>query len=139
MRVTNIDPVNTLEQGDKSTILKNRKEKHFYKQLSLVGVTAEGAVCEPVQARFYFNQNGSGMNPVYCCLWLHSKELHTSGGGRAGGCGYCKESAALADALQAAGIELDENIAGTGQTEEALKAVGEFLNVKNPVILRAHG
>ena len=139
MKVTNIQAVDTLAAGDKSSILKNRKEPHFFRQLSVIGVTDKGATCEPVQARFYFNQKGNGMNPVYCCVWIHSPGLYTAGGGRAGGCGYDKQSAALQVALDAAGVSLDCNIAGTGECEEALLAVAEYLGIKSPAIVRAHG
>lgn len=63
------------------------------------------------------------------------------GGGRAGGGGYHKPSAALCAALSDAGVNLDENIsgAGDGAMEAAIEAIAKAVGVKKPIIHVAHG
>lgn len=60
---------------------------------------------EIVTARFYMGRSASA-SVMYCCLWVHGKDVCTSGKGSAGGYGYHKGSAALAEAITSAGIEL---------------------------------
>ena len=59
-------------------------------------------ICE---ARFYMARRSDGASPVYCSLWVHGTP-ETSGFGKASGYGYHKESAALQDAIDSAGINL---------------------------------
>jgi len=56
----------------------------------------------------------------------HECEYFT-GSGFASGCGYDKESAAMADAVESAGITLDEDISGRGNPplREALEAIAK--------------
>lgn len=72
-----------------------------------------GEFQEVVCVRTYFNERGTGMQPVRACVWItpavDSGEEWRSGAGSAGGCGYHKESAAIADALADAGVELYGN------------------------------
>lgn len=77
----------------------NRKEKSFF--ASMIGVAAvDGELRTIVDARFY------GRSTIYCCVWISNSKtnFHVSGGGKAGGYGYHKMSAAFADALANAGI-----------------------------------
>lgn len=70
-----------------------------------------GKLCEVVTVRTYYNDKGSGMQPVRACVWVHlagGGDWRT-GRGSAGGCGYHKESAAIAEAVRNAGIELYGN------------------------------
>lgn len=73
-----------------------------------------------VDARLYYP--GS---VAYAAVWINSETLHASGTGKAGGYGYHKESAALGDALENAGVTLSEHIGGRGHAVmgEALVAV----------------
>lgn len=68
----------------------------------------------------------------HVCAWLYGNVTKGSGYGRAGGYGYCKTSAAVHDALEAAGVELSEPINGRGlsKVREALEAVGKSLTGK---------
>ena len=68
----------------------------------------DGKMSEVITVRIYFNEKGSGMNPVKACIWISKSDRSegTSGMGSAGGCGYHKESAAIAYALSAAGVSL---------------------------------
>lgn len=117
----------------------DRKEKHFFKQYSLVS----GDLEDFLEARFYFNERGSGMNPFYCCLWVHDRRhrVYTSGSGRAGGCGYDKESAALEAAAEAAGFQFRDPFAGRGEsaTRDALGAMARALGYRKFAIVTAHG
>lgn len=68
---------------------------------------------------------------VYASVWIYShstekREGYYSGGhGTAGGYGYHKESAAIGEAIESAGITLSKNIAGVGENgiREALSAI----------------
>lgn len=95
---------------------------------SLVGIDSDGAPTELAAARWYMSRSGHGASPVYCSVWIHANG-HPSGHGRATGCGYCKRSAALAAAIQSAGITLSHDIDGRGQghSREALEAIGHSL------------
>lgn len=62
-----------------------------------------------VDARIYWPHS-----VAYAAVWINSETLHASGTGKAGGYGYCKQSAALAEALVNAGVTLSENISGVG-------------------------
>lgn len=70
--------------------------------------TRGGELREVITVRTYYNEKGSGMQPVRACIWITPAEYGEgySGRGSAGGCGYHKESAAIADACSAAGVKL---------------------------------
>lgn len=72
-------------------------------------VSHRGELREAITVRTYFNPRGSGMQPVRAALWVRpadSGQSWRSGRGSAGGCGYHKESQAIADAVDSAGIDL---------------------------------
>lgn len=66
------------------------------------------------------------------CVWITGGGVYASGAGRAGGGGYCKESAAIGAALSDAGVTLSEPIGGRGTraVEEALEAVARAVTGK---------
>lgn len=74
---------------------------------SLVAIV-NGQPEEVITVRTYWNPRGSGMQPVRACVWVKPAAggEWLTGRGSASGCGYHKESAAIADAVDAAGIEL---------------------------------
>ncbi|MEO1208425.1 MAG: hypothetical protein AAFX78_02685 [Cyanobacteria bacterium J06638_20] len=132
--------VSNLRYGDK--LRQNRKENHFYSQLALID-PASGR--EVVTARFYGTLRGS---TVYACIWVRpcdlsaEKSAYGLGGGKAGGYGYHKASAALAEAISDAGITLDESITGRGDApmESALYAIAKANTGKRKFFMvRAHG
>lgn len=93
----------------------------------------DGEAISAVEARFWFVSRGSGMQPVYCTIWVRTKsgEWH-SGHGKAAGCGYHKASAALAAAIQSAGVKLYRgkalhHIDGVGESamREAMLAIAK--------------
>ncbi len=80
-----------------------------------VAVASKGKVETPVTVRWYMGRSSSA-SVVYCSIWVHGglspKPFNTSGRGQAGGGGYHKESAAMQDALDSAGIELYGDVYG---------------------------
>lgn len=86
-----------------------------------------------VTARVYFP--GS---VAYCCLWVTNRsDRYGRGCGKAGGGGYHKPSAALADAIHDAGIRLSESINGVGDSamESAVLAIARAVTGKRRFIL----
>ena len=78
-----------------------------------------------VDARFYMGRSGSA-STVYCSIWVHTKDgKGYSGHGKAGGYGYHKQSAALADAIRSAGIKLAGDPSGCGDSamRHAMEAI----------------
>lgn len=51
---------------------------------------------------------------AYACVWIYGEKARGAGSAWAGGGGYCKQSAAIASALDMAGVELSDNVAGRG-------------------------
>lgn len=67
-----------------------------------------GLMCEAATIRVYMGKSASS-SVVHACVWFrgpHGSEIYASGKGSAGGGGYHKESAAIADAVRSAGIVL---------------------------------
>lgn len=114
-------------------LARNRKEKHFTSQYSVVAVDKKRCIKEIVTARIY---QTSGR--AHACVWVHSADAHLTGGGWAGGYGYHRSSAALQKALNDAGITLSEAIDGCGAMETALCAVATALGYESPQIIYAH-
>lgn len=72
-------------------------------------VTCNGELREAITVRTYYAERGSGMQSVRACIWIRPVQSGAewrSGRGSAGGCGYHKESQAIADAVSAAGVRL---------------------------------
>lgn len=115
-------------------------------------VTHKGAVIVPVEIRFYMGRSRSA-STVYASIWVHDAKsnIYTSGKGSAGGWGYHKESAAAAEAISSAGIELwgspyagregdmkkRAHIGGCGEqsVEEALRAIVKALGYRGKVTI----
>ena len=70
--------------------------------------TRNGELREVITVRTYFSERGTGMQPVRACVWIvpAGDGQWITGRGDAGGCGYHKESAAIADALDSAGVQI---------------------------------
>jgi len=121
----------TINSAPKNNIASNRKEKHFTAQYSIV--TSDYR--EPVILRLY----GTGATN-YACLWVNYKEVHISGGGKAGGYGYHRASAAAQVAINNAGIALSQDIdgRGNGAIGDALKAIARALGLTDFGLIEAH-
>lgn len=94
-------------------------------------VASNGELTAPVEVRWWMGRSNNA-SVVYCSVWVRCKDgSWSSGYGTAGGYGYHKESAAFAEALSSAGIELvdDEGrptyIGGAGDREvdRAIEAI----------------
>ncbi len=117
---------------------------------------------EAITVRTYFNEKGSGMQPVRACVWIASPRgtdaEWLSGRGSASGCGYHKESAAIAEAVSNAGIRLfgklyggepvsPEDMArgidfgGTGSSgyRDVFEAIARARGFKGPMLWVSHG
>jgi hypothetical protein len=92
----------------------------------------DGEFHEPIDCRCWMGR-GSSSTTVYASVWVHGRDIYTSGYGIARGYGYCKKSAALAGAFKSAGIVLDEDIDGRGESaiRAAVLAVGAALGFEH--------
>lgn len=82
--------------------------KELVSAYSLVVRLPSGELREVVTARCYMGRSTSA-SVVHAVICIRCADGHwTSGSGSAGGYGYHKESAALADAVKSAGIKLKE-------------------------------
>jgi hypothetical protein len=92
----------------------------------------------PLTVRVWMSRHSDGASPVYASIWIHSDPHHTAGHGKASGYGYYKTSAAVGAAIDSAGIKLDQDIDGRGDSviEEALSAICAALGYDNVLIVR---
>ena len=114
----------------------HRKEKNFSKGLSTCVVNLKGGISEVITTRLYWTKGGT----CTACVWLHCG-TYDGASGRATGYGYCKESAAAAEALANVGFTFNEWIGGgigMQTIQEALKAAAENITGKPCQILTAH-
>ena len=87
---------------------KRPDNKELVSAYSLVVRLPSGEMREVVTVKCYMGRSASA-SVVYAVLWVRCKDGEwTSGSGSAGGYGYHKESAAIADAVTSAGIELKD-------------------------------
>lgn len=102
---------------------------------------ANMSVC--VTARWYRSAR-SDSHTVYCCIWVYGKDNskvgYRSGSGKAAGYGYCKRSAAFAEALQNAGLVTPfDSIYGRGMyvVDDAIKGIGILLgfSIDNMIVV----
>jgi hypothetical protein len=102
-------------------------------------VFAGNRLHEICTARWYMGRSKEA-SVVYCSIWVHRPEQRDrktgelevpgawwSGTGKAGGYGYHKQSAALHQAIRSAGITLSRSVSGTGECEDALKAIARAM------------
>ena len=128
--------VATLPDSDTSNAVSMDGDKERIDAMQLVVFDAKAArtewhdprVTSIVDARWYMARRSDGASPVYCSVWIRTRDgRHFSGHGKAGGYGYHKQSAALQDALDSAGVKLAKPINGCGDGAmcHALTAVGK--------------
>lgn len=140
------------KQDHGGKIRQNRKESHFTNEYAvlvddkqaghLVNYNGHNIMKAVVVARIYATKS-----TVYACVWINSstyknrKGVYLSGGGKAGGYGYHRASAALQAALDDAGIVLTEAIDGRGESAmfDALAATAKALGYRKFHIHEAHG
>ena len=128
----------TLPAVDVSNARQPNK-KELVRALSLV-VVKKSEIQEVVTIRCYMGRSSSA-SVVYACIWVRvNGGRYTSGRGQAGGYGYHKISAAIGDAITSAGIKLDQDIDGRGDSSvrEAMEAIGVALGYRNARVV-SHG
>jgi hypothetical protein len=100
----------------------------------------DGHPVEVLTANSFYGK-GNGMQPVRVCVWINLpagggyRRTWLAGQGKAGGCGYHKESAALDDALGNAGIKLDHSISGSSVYFDAFSAIADMAGFTGPYLL----
>lgn len=97
--------------------------KEIVNSWSFVVNTKKG-LQEPIRIRWWMARGRNAMR-VYCSIWVHGKGIHAAGHGHVDGGGYHKESAALDQAIESAGITLSKHIDGVG--ERAMREAGEAI------------
>ena len=107
--------ISNLSKSDKIGSKRDRISDHFYKELSII----QSANNTPCRFRLYCS--GS---VIHCIAWIAGREVYGSGYGKAGGYGYCKESAAMQHAIDNAGITMSEPIHGRGDSLMRSAALG---------------
>ena len=108
---------------------KRDKIQHgFYKEIAVI----HDENTTPCRFRFY----NTGQT-IHCCAWISGKEVYSSGYGKAGGYGYCKESAAMHDAIRDADITMSEHWGGMGDSKqrEAAIAIGKKVTGKRNLFM----
>lgn len=124
--------------------INHRKENHFTHQITAVAINKDGRAYDAVTLRIYSTDARS-----YACIWTASncswnnaRDLWRNGSGSAGGYGYHRASAATAEAIYNAGIELSEDINGRGTCamREAVEAIARAMwnDSVNIYITEAH-
>lgn len=85
----------------------------LFATFSVVGFDpAAQRIVEVVTMRLYASTRAAR---IHACAWVYpAEDAPRRGHGYAGGGGYCRRSAAGAEALEAAGVALTEDIAGRG-------------------------
>lgn len=113
----------------------DRREKNYDGGYVAVAITSEG-VRECVDLKLY-----TTASRAYCCVWFYGDGVSGNGSGRAGGYGYHRASAAALSAFRAAGVALDEDIAGRGDgaIRDAVEAIARALYPEAVVhVVHAH-
>ena len=87
---------------------KRPDNKELVSAYSLVVRLPSGDMREVITVRCYMGRSASA-SVLHAVMWVCCADGHwASGSGSAGGWGYHKESAAIADAIKSAGIELQD-------------------------------
>lgn len=136
-------------------IRQHRKESHFtqewvvlvpYKDAGLDTMFHDSTMKAIITARIYAVPSRTYGSTLHACVWINSPtrknrmSYYLTGGGKAGGCGYHKASAAFEAAMNDAQITFDEGVSGVGDTamREALQGVARAMGYKRFHIHNAH-
>ena len=111
----------------------NVPNKPIVLEMNLVGYSKDG-LRNLVTVRWY-QSSRTGASTIYCCLWTYAGKLdYRMGSGIAGGYGYCKRSAAFAEALENAGLAAPfDSISGAGMfaVKDAIMAIGNLMGYED--------
>jgi len=101
-------------------------EKELVRDDTLVFFDSKAKEIRIAVHAFFWMGRSSSASTVYCSVWITKRDGQSvSGRGSAGGWGYDKESAALHDAIESAGVRLERSIHGVGDyaMREAMLAI----------------
>lgn len=122
-------------------IAKHRKENNgFSNEYAVLVQDKLYGMRAAVTLRIYYTPSRMYGSTAYACIWINGRNINLSGGGKAGGCGYHKASAAVSNALDDAGVTLNQSIHGVGDTaiRDALEAIAKALGYRKFHIHHAH-
>ena len=124
--------------------------KELVSAYSLVVRLPSGEMREVVTVKCYMSRSASA-SVVHAVLWVRCADgVWTSGSGSAGGYGYHKESAAIADAVRSAGIKLKDlendrkdhwfDLSGTGTSyySQVFEAIARAAGYRGRTLLVSH-
>jgi len=125
-----------------TTNSENGKWAQNKEQISVFNVVAysKGKFETPVTVRCWMGRSANS-STVYASIWAHNHQnngRYFAGHANAGGYGYHKESAAIGGAIRSAGIELDTDICGVGDSaiEAALSSIAKALGYRRFTIVK---
>ncbi len=129
---------------------KRPDNKEIVSAYSLVVRLPSGELREVITVKCYMGRSASA-SVIHAVMWVKCADGHwTSGNGSAGGWGYHKESAAIADAVTSAGIELQDlendrkdhwfDFAGTGTSyyPQVFDAIARAAGYRGRTLLVSH-
>jgi hypothetical protein len=127
--------------------IKNCDKMELIARKHGVGLDVDGTIKQFCDIRLYMSK-GANSSTVYANAWIWGKDTrshdltgetqHGNGTGKAGGYGYCKQSAAVHVALCDAGLSDFGSVAGVGMdaVNDILERVGvEIFGLTNLVVL----
>lgn len=115
---------------------RDRVATHLSRGYKAITIDKNDKMLELVDVRI-----GSTNSTCYACAWIHGKNKWAYGGGKAGGYGYHRASAAVAEAFNKAGVKFDESFSGYGDEamKKAIKAVAEYITDSPVYIVEFYG
>ena len=122
--------------NENSNAINYGNKKELIRSWNVI-VNSDDGLKNIITVRCYMGRS-TNASTVYASIWIYNEKHHTSGTGKAGGYGYHKQSAAIADAIESAEITLNENIAGAGDSviEQALEAIALALGYESCLVVK---
>lgn len=113
-------------------------EKETIDTFIVIGVGKSRSDIEELATLRIYGGRSRNASRIYASFWL-THGNYNGGTGWAGGGGYHKASAAAAAAIRSAGIKLDQDIGGRGDSaiREALEAIGIMQGFDTVRVIRA--
>lgn len=109
------------------------RDKEIVRAYSAVAMADKNELKEVLTVQWYQGRSRSA-SQIYCNLWIRHGDF-ASGSGQAGGYGYDKQSAALDDAIESAGVKLSRSISGTGESRQACEAIVKAMGFTNFIVV----
>ncbi len=127
----------SIETTDSRVNWRSLDSKEVIRTWHLVGNKAnEGRMAHIAEVKCYMGKAASS-SVVYATVRVMYDNNFLSGAGRAGGGGYCKQSASVAEAFESAGVTLEKDIRGRGETAVtgALEALARHYGFKRFLVI----